>query len=267
MKERYWIKPGSKVELKDFATDDCGGMSKKDARKILKADKKKLRELQAKLYASKKHALLIVLQAMDTGGKDGTIKHVMSGINPQGCTITNFKVPTPEEMAHDYLWRVHKAVPGKGKIGIFNRSQYEDVLVVRVHNLVPPEIWGQRYDQINAFEHLLSENGVRIIKFFLHISKAEQKRRLQARIDEPHKQWKFSSGDLKERAFWDHYMEAYETVLNRCSTPWAPWYIIPADHKWYRNLAVARIIAQTMEEMDLHYPAPEPDLDKVVIED
>lgn len=267
MKERYLIKPKGEVRLAEFAPDDCGGMNKKDARKILKADKKKLRDLQAKLYAGQKHALLIVLQAMDTGGKDGTIKHVMSGINPQGCQITNFKVPTPEEMAHDYLWRVHKAVPEKGKIGIFNRSHYEDVLVVRVHNLVPKNVWSQRYDQINEFEHLLSENGVYILKFFLYISKEEQKRRLQARIDEPYKQWKFSRGDLKERAFWDHYMEAYEAALNRCSTPWAPWYLVPADHKWYRNLVVARIIAQTMEGMGLHYPAPEPDLDKVVIED
>ena len=219
------------------------------------------------LYAESKHRLLIVLQAMDTGGKDGVIRHVMSGVNPQGCQVTSFKVPTAEELAHDFLWRIHQQVPRRGYIGIFNRSHYEDVLVVRVHDLVPKKVWQQRYEQINQFEKLLSETGTTILKFFLHISKDEQKRRLEARRDTPEKQWKFSLGDLKEREYWDDYMDAYEDALTRCSTRWAPWYIVPANQKWYRNLVVARTIVKTLESFDMKYPEPEKGIETAVVPD
>jgi PPK2 family polyphosphate:nucleotide phosphotransferase len=199
---------------------------------------------------------------MDAGGKDGTIRHVMSGLNPQGCRVSSFKVPTEEELAHDYLWRIHRAVPGKGEIGIFNRSHYGDVLVVRVHNLVPKRVWSKRYDQINAFENILAENGVTIVKFFLHISKDEQKQRLQERLDDSSKHWKVSAADFEERKYWDDYTEAYEDVLSRCSTPWAPWYVIPANRKWFRNLAVAGILVSTLEDMDMRFPKSKLDLSK-----
>jgi len=195
-----------------------------------------------------------VLQGIDAGGKDGTIRHVMSGLNPQGVTVTSFKVPEGEEKRHDYLWRVHRAVPEWGDIGIFNRSHYEDVLVVRVHELVPKSVWSKRYDQINDFERMLSENGVRILKFFLLIGKDEQAKRFAARLDDPTKNWKFSAGDTKERKFWDDYMQAYEDAINKCSTPAAPWYVIPANHKWFRNLAVAQILRDEMRAMKLQYP-------------
>jgi PPK2 family polyphosphate:nucleotide phosphotransferase len=210
--------------------------------------------LQNKFYAEKKRALLIVLQGMDTAGKDGTIRHVMSGINPQGCSVTAFKVPNSEELSHDFLWRIHKAVPERGMIGIFNRSQYEDVLVVRVHKLVPKDIWQARYDEINRFERNLAENDVKILKFFLHISKEEQKKRLDDRLHDPHKKWKLSKADGKERKLWDDYVAAYEAMLHQCSTEYAPWFIIPSDHKWFRNLAVSRIIVETLEGFDMHFP-------------
>ena len=214
----------------------------------------RLDELQELLYAEKKHALLVVLQGMDTAGKDGTIRHVMSGVNPTGCSVTSFKVPNSEELAHDFLWRVHKAVPSKGLIGIFNRSHYEDVLVVRVHKLVPKNVWKARYDEINRFERNLAENDVKILKFFLHISKEEQKKRIEARMDDPRKKWKLSKADEKERKLWDDYMVAYEAALSRCTTEYAPWFIIPSDHKWFRNLAVSQIIMETLEDFDMHYP-------------
>ncbi len=266
--ERHLIPPGTRFRLKDVDPADTGAFKdKKAAQKQLEADREELIRLQELLYAEGKHALLLVIQAMDTGGKDGLIRHVMSGVNPQGCTVTSFKVPTPEELAHDYLWRVHKVVPPKRMIGIFNRSHYEDVLVVRVHNLVPPEVWSRRYEQINYFEKHLSENGVTILKFFLHISKEEQKRRLQARLDDPTKHWKFAVGDLAERARWDEYMAAYEDAVNLTSTPWAPWYVVPADHKWYRNLVVARVLVETLRGFEMKYPPSAEDLSKVVIPD
>ena len=194
---------------------------------------KRLDDLQYLFYAVKKRALLIVLQGIDTGGKDGTIRHVMSGVSPQGCRVTSFKSPTPEELAHDFLWRIHAAVPEKGDFGIFNRSHYEDVLVVRVHKLVPKKVWKARYDEINAFEKLLVENRVHIVKFFLHISKDEQKKRLEARITDPQKSWKISAADFAERKYWDDYVSAYEEALSRCSTESAPWFVIPANHKWF----------------------------------
>lgn len=265
--EIYRVKPGSQVDLSNWKPDattvfDKGKSEGKQALKTLNA---RLESLQELLYAENRHKVLIVLQAMDTGGKDGVIRHVFDGVNPQGVKVANFKVPTPEELAHDYLWRVHKQTPGRGEITIFNRSHYEDVLVVRVHNLAPPEVWGRRYDHINAFERLLVDEGTTILKFFLHISKREQKERLQARLDEPHKRWKFNVGDLKERALWDSYIEAYEAVLSKTSTAWAPWYVVPADRKWYRNLVIIQIIVEALESLNMAYPQPEEDLDHVTI--
>jgi PPK2 family polyphosphate:nucleotide phosphotransferase len=265
--EHYKVQPGSQIDLKDWDPGDRvfydGG--KKSARKYLVELNDRLEELQELLYAERERRLLIVLQAMDTGGKDGTIRHVFDGVNPQGVKVASFKVPTRKELDHDYLWRVHKVVPGKGEITIFNRSHYEDVLVVRVHELVPPDVWGKRYDQINNFERMLAEEGTTILKFFLHISKEEQKERLQARLDEPTKQWKFSFGDLKERQRWPEYIQAYEDVLSKTSTQWAPWYIIPANRKWYRNLVIASILINTLEGFGMSYPQPEDDLGGVVV--
>ncbi len=226
----------------------------------------KIDRLQYVLYAQRKRAVLVVLQGLDAAGKDGTIRHVMSGVNPQGCAVTSFKVPSPEEAAHDFLWRVHKAVPGFGDIGIFNRSHYEDVLIVRVHNLVPKEVWSRRYDEINRFEEILHENNVKILKFYLHISKDEQKKRLLERLDDPNKRWKISQADFNERLFWDAYQKAYEDVLTKCTTQEAPWYIIPADKKWFRNLAISYVIAETMERMHLKFPEPSMNLKKLKVQ-
>ena len=227
-------------------------------RAAAKAERKRLRRelsgLQDRLYADGRHALLVVLQGMDASGKDGTIRHVFRGVNPQGVRVHSFKQPTPREASEDFLWRVHRDVPPKGSIGIFNRSHYEDVLVARVHNLVPEPIWRERYRQINDFERLLSESGIRILKFFLHISKDEQHRRFEKRLQDPRRHWKFSSSDLKERAHWDAYQQAYADALEACSTEWAPWTIVPADHKWYRNLVVARAVTAAIGALDLRYP-------------
>ena len=267
LKEKYLVKPGAKVKLQRWDADDTAGIaSKKKALPALEEHRKKLYELQYLLYAERRQSLLIVLQAMDAGGKDGTIRHVMSGLNPQGCTVTSFKVPTEAELAHDYLWRIHRAVPGKGDIGIFNRSHYGDVLVVRVHNLVPKRVWSQRYEQINAFEKILADNGTTIVKFFLHISKDEQKKRLQERLDNSSKHWKVSPADFKERKHWDDYTKAYEDALTKCSTPWAPWYVIPANRKWFRNLAVADILVSTLKGMDMRFPKSNLDLSKFSLE-
>lgn len=258
---------GKPVRLADYAPDYTGDFEKDAAKDQTKANRDRLHDLQEILYAEHKRALLIVLQAMDAGGKNSTVRHVMKGINPQGVQVASFVVPTPEELDHDFLWRVHHHTPGKGMIGIFNRSHYEDVLVVRVENLVSQEIWQRRYDHINAFERLLADSGVTILKFFLHISRQEQKERFQDRLDRPDKHWKFSRGDLDVRAKWDQYMAAYEDALTRCNTSYAPWYIIPADKKWYRNLVVSNILVETLEQLDLQYPEPEPGLDKIVIPD
>ena len=264
----YRVKPGTQVDLSHYSPDDktLFAVSKSEGKKATKKLNRHLEALQELMYAEDKHKMLIVLQATDTGGKDGTIRHVFDGVNPQGVKVASFKAPTPEELAHDYLWRIHKHTPGKGEIVIFNRSHYEDVLVVRVHNLVPPEVWGRRYAHINAFERMLAEEGTTILKFFLHISKDEQKERLQSRLDEPEKNWKFNVGDLKERALWDDYTRAYETVLSETSTEWAPWYIVPANRKWYRNLVISNVLVKTLEGFDMHYPEPEDNLDEVVIE-
>lgn len=265
---KHLVKPGAKIKLKEIDPGDTAPyQDKKEVEKLLKVDKEEITKLQELLYAEGKHALLVVIQAMDTGGKDGLIRHVMGGVNPQGCSVSSFKVPTAEELAHDYLWRIHQVTPPKRMIGIFNRSHYEDVLVVRVHGLVPKPVWRQRYEQINAFEKHLTENGVTILKFFLHISKEEQKARLQARLDDSTKHWKFSVGDLKERELWDDYMAAYEDVLNLTSTPWAPWYLLPANHKWYRNLVAARVILETLRGFEMQWPVSQDDLTNVVIPD
>ncbi len=260
------VPPGEKVRLADVDPDDTHGVDKPAAADALANALKRLSVLQYLLYAEGKRALLVVLQGIDAGGKDGTIRHVMSGLNPQGVTVTPFKVPEGAEKRHDYLWRVHKAVPEYGDIGIFNRSHYEDVLVVRVHDLVPRSVWSKRYDQINDFERMLSENQVRIVKFLLYISKEEQAKRFRLRLEDKRRNWKFSPDDLKEREYWDAYIDAYEDALRKCNTESAPWYIIPANRKWYRNLAVAEILVQTLESMKLQYPKPTADLSKIQFE-
>ena len=266
--ERYRIQPGSQVDLSQWDPNDktLYPEGKAEGKRALGQLTERLSALQELLYAENKHKLLIVLQAMDTGGKDGTIRHVFTGVNPQGVSVTSFKVPTSQELAHDYLWRIHKHTPGTGEIVIFNRSHYEDVLVVRVYNLVPPAQWSRRYEHINAFERMLADEGTTILKFYLHIDLDEQRERLQARLDDPEKQWKFSVGDLKQRQLWPKYMQAYEEALSRTSTEWAPWYVVPANRKWYRNLVVSAVIIRALEELDMRYPHPAEPLDHVVIE-
>lgn len=254
LREALRVAPGSRVDLTALDPRDTHGISKSDAVDELEATRERLAGLQERLWAEDRQRILVVLQGMDTSGKGGTIEHVMGGLNPAGVVVTSFKVPTPVELAHDYLWRVHARVPQNGQVGIFDRSHYEDVLVVRVHELVPKKTWSRRFEQINAFERLLSEEGTTIIKCYLHISPEEQAERLQARLDDPTKRWKFRMGDLETRKRWDDFRAAYEDVLNRCSTSWAPWYVIPADRKWFRNLAVSRILLETLEELDPQYP-------------
>jgi len=215
------------------------------------------------MYAENKRSLLICLQGRDAAGKDGTINHVLGAMNPQGCSVTGFKVPSTEEAAHDFLWRYHKAAPGRGRIGIFNRSHYEEVLVQRVHNLVPRKIWSKRYQQINDFEKSLAENGTHILKFYLHIDPQEQLARFRQRLEDPQRHWKISQGDYDERPFWDAYTEAFEAALGKCSTDYAPWFIIPANHKWFRNLAVSKIVVQTLEALDMQFPAPKVDIEDI----
>ena len=251
------VRPGTRVRLGRIDPADTGKHADEAAaRAKLGQDIARLAKLQDVLYAERRHAVLVVLQGMDTSGKDGTVKHVMSGVNPSGCEVVPFKVPTVEEAAHDFLWRAHRAAPRRGHITIFNRSHYEDVLVPRVHRTVPRAVVRRRYAQINDFERILAENGTLIVKFFLHISKREQRRRLAERLADPDKAWKFSVGDLKERALWARYLTAYEKLLSRCSTPHAPWYVIPADRKWHRNLAVASVLVHALEDLGSRYPPP-----------
>lgn len=254
------VKHGSSVRLSDCSTrgrDFC------DDRKAAEAEFVELREelieLQRRLYAEGKRKLLIVLQAMDAGGKDGTIRHVFRGVNPQGVRVTSFKQPSEIELAHDFLWRIHQAVPQTGMMGVFNRSHYEDVLVVRVEEIVPKDVWQARFEHINNFERQLSDSGTTILKFFLHISKDEQEERFNERLSNPDKRWKFSEQDLVKRRHWDRYVPAFEDVLTRCNTEWAPWFVIPADQKWYRNLAITRVIVDTLKTMNPQYPAPQID--------
>ena len=259
--ERFKVAPGSKVRLKkmDPAFTD-GHKSHKSAADEIAHYQQKLRELQDLLYAEHGHSLLICLQAMDTGGKDGVINHVLGAMNPQGCRVAAFKQPSPLEASHDFLWRAHKAAPARGEVVIFNRSHYEDVLIVRVHNLVPKAIWSRRYDEINDFESNLAANGTQILKFFLHISKEEQLKRFKERLDDPSKHWKISEADYKERGFWDKYVAGYEEALSRCSTKHAPWFIIPANHKWFRDLLIARIVVEHLEALKMQYPKSTVDL-------
>lgn len=249
------VRPGAKIKL---ARIDSSAKpdSREEAERKVDSLRERLLELQQALYAEHKRSLLIVIQAMDTGGKDGAIKKICSGLDPNGVHLTNFKYPSPEEWDHDFLWRIHHAAPRKGVIGIWNRSHYEDVLVPRVHQQISDDAWRQRCEDINAFERLLSRNGVTLLKFFLHISKDEQKERLEARLKDPSKLWKFNVGDLKERALWDAYQLAYEAVINECATDYAPWHIIPADRKWARNLMMLETIVDALERMNPQYPAP-----------
>ena len=264
----YRAKPAEHLALADVDPNESEHYrKKKDVLEELEAQRRRIRDLQERLYAENQQGLLVVLQAMDTGGKDGTIKHVFGGVNPQGCRISSFKAPSAEEANHDFLWRYHKSAPARGRIGIFNRSHYEDVLVVRVKGIVPEEVWRERYGLINEFERNLTRSGITVLKFFLHISKDEQKRRLESRLADPDKRWKFSKNDIKERAFWDDYQAAFEDAINECSTSYAPWYIVPANKKWYRNLVVARTIADTLKAMDPQFPPAEQDLENVTIPD
>lgn len=262
--KKYMVPPKSKTILTDFDADDLtfSPDGKKAVKKEIKDLRKKLIKLQQVLYAESKHKILIVLQAMDSGGKDGTIRSIFKGVNPQGVKVAGFKVPTSQELAHDYLWRVHQKTPASGEIVIFNRSHYEDVLVVRVHELVPPEVWKKRYQQINEFERLLCEEGTTILKFFLHISKEEQKQRFLERLENPEKQWKFNPNDIEERKYWDVYMEAYQDMLDKTSTKIAPWYVIPANHNWYRDLVISRIIVEQLEKLDMTYPQAVENIDQ-----
>ena len=264
--ERYRITKGEKFRLKDCDPADTNGVkSKQHAEHILESRVGLLSDMQEKLYAQDRWALLLIFQAMDAAGKDGAIKHVMSGVNPQGCDVHAFKAPSNEELDHEYFWRAHKCIPSRGKIGIFNRSYYEEVLVVRVHrtflrveklpdHLITKHIWDERYEDINAFERYLTHNGVIIRKFFLHVSKEEQKRRFLERLEDPKKNWKFSMADVQERGFWKDYQEAYEEMIQHTATKHAPWYVIPADNKWFTRLAVASAIIETLDELDLAFP-------------
>jgi PPK2 family polyphosphate:nucleotide phosphotransferase len=265
--DRWKVVPGQKVSLDSLdpgSTDGAPGdrTATESALPVLQA---RLRELQDRLWAEGRRSLLVVLQGLDAAGKDGTVKHVFSGVNPQGARVASFKVPTDEELAHDFLWRIHRQVPRAGEIGIFNRSHYEDVLVARVDNLVDPPVWKGRYEHINAFERLLADGGTTVVKFFLHISNNEQKKRLQDRLEQPEKRWKLTASDFTERKHWDMYTAAYTDALERTSTEGAPWYVIPADRKWFRNWVVSKILVGALEEMDPRYPEPPP-LESVTFE-
>jgi PPK2 family polyphosphate:nucleotide phosphotransferase len=266
--KQYLVKPDSKIKLSKCDPNDTGDFKggKKEGAARLEELNSKLDVLQELLFAEHKHKVLVVLQAMDTAGKDGTIRGVFRGVNPAGVRVAGFHMPTPQELDHDYLWRIHKEVPGSGEMVIFNRSHYEDVLVVRVHNIVPPEVWGKRFDEINQFERSLAENGTTILKFYLHIDLDEQKERLQARLDDPAKHWKFRLGDLAERKLWPDYMHAYEDVLSKTSTTYAPWYIVPANRKWFRDLVISSVLVDTLEKLKMKFPQSAEKLDGVAIE-
>ena len=258
---KFRVEPDTKVKLRRIDPDFHGKHAgPKHAADVIDRDCQKMRQLQYLLYAENRHSLLIVLQAPDTGGKDGTIDHVLNSMSPQGTYAHGFKVPTPEEAAHDFLWRAHKVAPARGEVAIFNRSHYEDVLVTRVHKLVPKDILSKRYDLINAFEKGLVENGSTVLKFYLHISADEQLKRFKDRLDDPTKQWKISEADYKERDYWDDYVRAYEVIFKKTSTRHAPWFIIPANHKWFRDMAVARIVVDTLESFKMKFPKPSVDL-------
>jgi PPK2 family polyphosphate:nucleotide phosphotransferase len=263
--KRLKVEPGSKVKLSDIDPDFHGAHKSEDEAKAeLQHNLNRITELQRKLYADRRHCLLIVLQGIDGAGKDGTCWHVVSAMDPQGVSVTGFKQPSAEERDHDFLWRVHPHAPGLGQVAVFNRSHYEDVLVVRVHDLVPKHVWKQRYDFINDWERLLvDEKNTTILKFFLYISKDEQLSRFKDRLDDPARQWKISDSDYSERKLWDKYIDAFETAISKCSTKHAPWFVIPANHKWFRNLAVSEIVVRAMEDMNLSLPKPTVDLQQI----
>ncbi len=266
--KRYLVAPGQKIDLAEFDAGSTagwkGGKDKVEAVFLKLNDR--LEVLQEKLWAEGERGVLVVLQGMDTSGKDGTIRHAFEGVNPLGVRVASFKAPTEEERGHDFLWRVHPKMPGKGEMVIFNRSHYEDVLVARVRNLVPKKVWKARYEQINQFEKLCADNGTTILKFFLHIDRDEQKERLEARLADPLKRWKFRLGDLDDRVHWNDYMAAYQDALAKTSTPWAPWYIVPANRKWFRNLVVATALVDALDALKIKDPLPAEDLSGVVIE-
>jgi PPK2 family polyphosphate:nucleotide phosphotransferase len=264
--EAFKTGPDHRIDLSAFDPGQTAGFAKnKKYKKLLQAHRATLTGLQYTLAAEHKQSLLIVLQGIDAAGKDGTIRKVFSAFSPQGCRVTPFKVPSKKELDHDYLWRVHQAAPGKGSIGIFNRSHYEDVLVVRVHGYVPESTWSTRYDQINQFEKHLSENGTRIIKFFLFIDSDEQRKRFEARRQDPLKQWKFSKDDVEKRTYWNDYVGAFQDMIDRCSTADAPWYVVPANNKWFRNLLVAQVTRDVLEEMDPQWPPAEAGINEIEI--
>ncbi len=263
-RKKFAVEPGSKVRLDDIDPAYTGKHeSEDDAKAAVAKDCDRLADLQYRLYAENRRSLLVVLQALDAGGKDGTVRHVFSALNPQGATAHSFKVPTAEEAAHDFLWRAHKVAPARGQIAIFNRSYYEDVLVTRVHGLIPADEIPKRYDRILEFEKLLAQAGTHVIKFYLHISAGEQLRRFKQRLDDPRRQWKISESDYTDRVHWDGYRKAFEDTLSHTSTHRAPWYVIPANHKWFRNLAVARIVTDTLEDMDPKFPPPTVDIAQI----
>ncbi len=263
----YLVTPGKKFRMKDVDPDDTGQFKDKhDARPATEKNLKDLWKMQEVFYADARHAMLVVFQAMDTGGKDGAIEHIFSGVNPQGCSVHSFKAPSHEELTHDYLWRTHDHCPGRGMIGIFNRSHYESVLVERVKELVPEDVWKRRYEHINHFEKMLADEGTIILKFYLHISKEEQKNRLQARLDDPAKNWKFNPSDLTERKRWDEYMDAFEDALGKCSNHHAPWYCVPSNRKWYRNWVISDTIVRAMKLVKPRYPTVVFDPKKIVVE-
>jgi PPK2 family polyphosphate:nucleotide phosphotransferase len=253
-RDKFLVKPGCKIHLKNYDPGATTNYSKKKALSLLQENLDRLKTLQHLLYAENKRSLLVILQAMDAGGKDGTIRHVFGPLNPQGVKVVSFKKPTEEELSHDFLWRIHRHTPRTGEIRIFNRSHYEDVLIVSVHKLVQKTIWSKRFKHINSFEKLLTDNGTFVLKFFLHISKKEQLKRLEARLNDPTKKWKANPKDFEERNFWDDYMNAYEAVLNKCSTINAPWFVIPADKKWFRNLVISSILVNTLESLKMKFP-------------
>ena len=266
MPHTHKLTQGQKIYLNFTPADGKKFHKNRDkAEKEFKKLRKEFRDLQARFYAENKHKLLLVFQAMDAGGKDGTIRAVTQGVNPQGVRVTSFKAPSTIERAHDFLWRVHMAVPAKGMIGIFNRSHYEDVLIVRVDNLVPESVWRPRYDHINNFEKMLTDSGTIILKFYLHISKEEQRERFQERIDLPEKNWKFSFEDLEKRKQWDDYMLAFEEMMQNTSTVYAPWYVIPSNQNWYRNLAITHVIVDTLRQLNPQFPPPEGDVSGVIV--
>jgi len=265
--KEFRVEPGQKVDLKSIDTGDSGSYkAPEEVQGKVDEKLKRIAKLQERLYAEGSRALLLILQGMDTSGKDGSTKSVVRDVNPQGVIVTSFKAPSKEELSHDFLWRIDQKVPARGMIGVFNRSHYEDVLVVRVHEFVPKSVWSERYELINNFERGITESYMKIVKIFLHISKDEQKKRLEERVKDPEKNWKFNPADLKERAFWGQYRSAYEDALSKCSTKWAPWFIVPADKKWYRNLVVADIVQDALEDMDPKFPPPSFDPKTVRIE-